>query len=114
MKKRKMAIFIAILVLGVGYAAVSNVTLNLNGTNISSTCYNNDYLFISGSNQWTINKSNQGNSVIYISNGGKAVRGNATSSYYYRPAVYLKSTIKIKTSGDGNGSINHPYELSSD
>ena len=36
MKKRKtflgMAIFIAILVLGVGYAAVSNITLNLTGT----------------------------------------------------------------------------------
>lgn len=36
MKKRKtfigMAIFISILILGVGYAAVSNVPLNLNGT----------------------------------------------------------------------------------
>lgn len=36
MKKRKtftgMAIFIAILILGVGYAAVSDVSLNLNGT----------------------------------------------------------------------------------
>ena len=36
MKKRKtfiaMALVIAVLVLGVGYAAISNITLNVNGT----------------------------------------------------------------------------------
>ena len=87
------------------------LTSSMSGNSITSTCYSNDYLFISGQNQWTMDKSSQGNSVIYVSNSGKAVRGNATSAYYYRPVVHLKSTVKIKTSGNGNGSINNPYEL---
>lgn len=83
-------------------------------TSFSSTCYNNNYLFLknnnTGQNQWTIDRSSQGNSVIYISNSGKSVRGNATSQYYYRPVIYLKSNIKIKTDV-GDGSLTHPYEL---
>ena len=87
----------------------------VNGNSISATCYNNDYLFIKnnnnqGLNQWTINKATQGNNVFYISNVGRGVRGTVTSEYSYRPAIHLKSTVKINTSS-GNGSINSPYEL---
>ena len=85
------------------------LTSSMSGNSITSTCYNNDYLFISGQNQWTIDKSSQGNSVVYISNSGKAVRGNATSSYRYRPVVYLKSNVRIKT--DGEGTTSKPFEL---
>ena len=85
------------------------LTSSMSGNGITSTCYNNDYLFITGQNQWTIDKSSQGNSVVYISNSGKAVRGNATSSYRYRPVVYLKSNVRIKT--DGEGTTSKPFEL---
>lgn len=85
--------------------------------NATSTCYNYDYLFIKnssnqGQNQWTINKSTQGNNVIYVSNVGKAVRGTVqnTTVYSYWIMLYLKNTVKINTE-TGNGSINHPYEL---
>ena len=77
---------------------------------VSSTCYNNNYLYISGQNQWTINKSSNGNSVIYITNVGLTQRQNPTSSYRYRPTVYIKSTVKINTQS-GDGSQNNPYQL---
>ncbi len=86
------------------------ITSAMNSNNITSTCYDNNYLFIDDQNQWTINKSSQGNSITYITNVGKITRGTATGNYYYRPVVYLKSTVKINTE-TGNGSINSPYEL---
>ncbi len=85
--------------------------------NVNDLCYQNNYLMFYDSNsqrqnQWTLTKNNSGNSVLYISNGGKAVKGNAKSQnpYYYMPTVYLKSNVKIKTDV-GDGSSTSPYEL---
>ncbi len=86
----------------------------LSGNSITSTCYDNDYLFQGDQlYQWTITANNSGNSVIRISNGGRSTRQNIGSNYVYnyRPAVYIKSNIKINTQ-TGNGSSNSPYELS--
>ncbi len=78
-------------------------------TNLSD-CYNNNYLYITGQNQWTINKNSSGKSVIYITNAGIMQKQNPTSSYRYRPTVYLKSNVKINTES-GDGSSGNPYEL---
>ena len=85
----------------------------LNGTSINATCTDNNYLFQSSSYQnWTIDKRYNGNNqAIYVSNAGKGVNGTTSSLYYYKPAVYLKSTVKINSSSS-DGSSDNPYELS--
>ncbi len=98
------------------YATTGGTTTSRNecitgtySTNLSD-CYNNNYLYISGQNQWTINKNSTGKFVIYITNIGIMQKQNPTSSYRYRPTVYLKSNVKINTES-GDGSSGSPYEL---
>lgn len=88
----------------------------MNSNNYTSDCINNNYLF-QGSQlyQWTITANNTGNSIVRIANTGRTTRQNVGNSYSYnyRPTVYLKSSVKIKTNV-GDGSSTHPYELTTD
>ena len=79
-------------------------------SNTTATCYNNNYLFTS-SHQWTINKRINGNNqAIRITDVGRTTNTKSSSPYYYRPAVYLKSDIKIDTT-TGDGRASNPYIL---
>ena len=89
------------------------ISNSLSGNSIDTTCYNNNYIYISNDFQWTINKrSNGNNQAIRITDVGKIVNTQTQTAYSYRPCVYLKSSIKINTAV-GNGSSSSPYELSS-
>ena len=93
MKKRKtflgMAIFIAILVLGVGYAAVSNVTLNLNGTaNIKA---NADFT-VEYDTTHTVGKSTNDTVEWATGNNQAVVAGAYTNATTATMTVYLDAS----------------------
>ena len=93
MKKRKtflgMAIFIAILVLGVGYAAVSNITLNLTGTgNIKA---NADFSVVYDTSH-TVGKSTNDTVEWATSDNRAVVAGAYTSTTAATMTVYLDAT----------------------
>ena len=74
-----------------------------------SDCKNNDWLL--SSNEWTITSANSYSTGIFC----VTVLGDMGSydGYHYtnivRPAVFLKSNIRIV---DGDGSSSNPFELS--
>ena len=90
--------------------------LSTSVSNLAQTCTDNNYLFLkvnqTGQNQWTLNKASKGKNAMYITNVGRASSQNVrTSTYYYRPVLYLKSSTLINTSS-GTGSSSNPYILS--
>ena len=76
-------------------------------------CAQNDYLFDSSHWQWTITPySVNSDSVFDIHDSGDVHYSNAYytySIYGVRPAVFLKSSVKIT---NGNGTESSPYEIS--
>ena len=86
--------------------------LTSNMSQAATACYQYNYLTIydgsQSKNQWTLTKNDKQTYILYISNVGRAVRGQTKQVYYYRPALYLKSNIKF---GSGNGTSGTPYEL---
>ena len=74
-----------------------------------SDCYNNDWIFNSAY-QWTITpRASYSSDVFVLYSSGCLNYINAAGTYYgVRPAVFLKSSIKIV---DGDGSSNNPYIL---
>lgn len=74
-------------------------------------CRNNDWLFNSAE-QWTINpnSSNYGFVFALNRNGSTQSHDAFRTGYGVRPAVFLKSSIKID---NGDGSSSNPYILAS-
>ena len=88
-----------------------NACLNKELSNWSSSysdCTNNDWLYNSAY-QWTLSPSASSSYfVFYVDSTGYVRNLSATSSRGVRPAVFLKSNIRII---DGNGTENNPYIL---
>ena len=101
-----------------GYATSGGATTNreaclakeLYNWNSSSDCKNNDWLFDSGANQWTITPDSYSScNVFYVFNTGYAGISYAPYSFRVRPSVYLTSEVIIS---GGEGSQENPYRLS--
>ena len=74
-----------------------------------SDCKNNDYLYNSSVNKWTITPYSSGsNRVFYVYATGYVYDYGASYTYSASPVLYLKSTVEI-TGGDG--SSGNPYTL---
>lgn len=74
-------------------------------------CYNDNYLYASGYQQWTITPYAVSPYAIEIFNvlkSGNIANGVAAYTYYVRPSVYLKSDVRIL---NGDGSENNPFVL---
>ena len=82
-----------------------------------SDCRDNDYLFKSSYQQWTLTSLSPSSIIVfYVSDTGSvydcfAYYGKAAGydDYFVRPAAFLKSNILL--SGVGDGSSNSPYQL---
>ncbi len=76
-----------------------------------SDCKNNDWLYKSGTTQWTLTpRSDDSYSVFYVfSNGGMSATLAFNTHFAVSPALYLSSNVKISR---GDGSENSPFELS--
>ena len=105
-----------------GYATAGGSTTNrttclstvLFEWNSSSDCYHNDYLF-NGSYLWTLTPySADASGVYYVYAGSPSFIGNVDlkdanySAALMRPALFLKSNIKVKS---GTGESSDPYQL---
>ena len=75
-----------------------------------SDCKNNDWLYNSSQNQWTMSPdAAYSNTVFYVDSAGYVSSCSAYITYETtRPVVHLKSTIKIAS---GKGSSDSPYVL---
>ena len=103
-----------------GYATSGNSTTDratclskeLYNWDSASDCYNNDYLYKSGYEQWTLTPGSS------YSNSAFNVKTRGYVNYYddgvlhtngVRPTAYLKSSISLSSVGDG--SSTSPYQL---
>lgn len=89
------------------------LTTALNKWNDSSvsSCKENDWLFRSGYNQWTINPKADTTSAVYefrVTTDGHVVGTLEVMPYAILPSAYLKANIKIVS---GTGSSTDPYKL---
>lgn len=74
-----------------------------------SDCKNNDYLFKSSYNQWTLApRSSRTDDVFGVGSGGDVSYNGAWDNHGVRPALFLKSSISIS---GGTGSSTEPYQL---
>ena len=75
-----------------------------------SDCKNNDYLYDSGTFQWTITVySNNIDHVFGVYSSGRIINGHASNNIYeILPAIYLASAVEII---GGDGSPSNPYTL---
>ena len=72
-------------------------------------CENNDYLFKSGYNQWTLAPlSSYADSVFDVPAIGSVIGNGVTAAIVVRPAAFLKSNISIVA---GTGTSSEPYQL---
>ncbi|HIS86607.1 MAG TPA: hypothetical protein IAB49_00515 [Candidatus Caccenecus avistercoris] len=90
-------------------ACLAQALYNWNSSSFSD-CKNNDWLFDSSTNQWTLTpNSSNSNYVFFVTSAGYVA-----STYYanysrgVRPSVYLTSNVSIS---GGDGTINNPYIL---
>ena len=82
---------------------------NWDGSGVSD-CKNNDYLFKSAYNQWTLAPySSFSGLAFYVDTKGFVSYGDVSNTYGVRPAAYLKSSISLSSVGDG--SSTSPYQL---
>ena len=75
-----------------------------------SDCYNNDWLYKSGTDQWTLTpRSTNSSAVFFVVSSGRVATNSAYSiNNAVSPALYLSSNVKI-TGGDGSES--KPFTL---
>ena len=74
-----------------------------------SDCKNNDWLYNSSQNQWTISPGADGsNHVFRVDSAGYVLFTTAHYALAVRPVVHLKSTIKVIS---GTGSSTDPFIL---
>ena len=79
------------------------------GSSSESDCKNNDYLFKSSYDQWTLAPaSSNAYNVFRVFSSGYASDYYADSNIGVRPALFLKSSISIS---GGTGSSTEPYQL---
>ena len=76
-----------------------------------SDCYNNDWLYKSGTYQWTLtpHSSNSGGGFTVYSDGLVGGYPVSDTTNAVSPALYLSSNVKIS---GGEGTENSPYQLS--
>ena len=76
-----------------------------------SDCKNNDWLYKSGTYQWTLTPHSSRSDIVFVvSNDGTVSSYLARSTYAaVSPALYLSSNVKIS---GGDGSEKSPFELS--
>ena len=74
-----------------------------------SDCKDNDYLYNSSLNQWTLAPNSDNASLVFFvfSNGDVGSR-SANATFGVRPTLFLKSSISVV---DGNGTSTSPYKL---
>ena len=76
-----------------------------------SDCKDNDYLYKSSYNQWTLMPYSSRASTVYgVTLSGRVRSAYVPSNLFFRPVAFLKSNILI--SEVGNGSSATPYQLS--
>ena len=75
-----------------------------------SDCYNNDWLYKSGTNQWTLTPdSDLSYRVFYVYSYGAVDLNNALyATYAVSPALYLSSNVRIS---GGTGEKSDPFTL---
>ena len=88
--------------------------LHYGGWDESSDCYNNDYLYKSGYDQWTLTpySSDSGYAFYVLTNGSidDSLSGYTGFDHGVRSAAFLKSNISI--TGVGKGTAESPFQLS--
>ena len=74
-----------------------------------SDCKDNDYLYNSSLNQWTLAPYSDNASLVFFvfSDGGVGSR-SANDTFGVRPTLFMKSSISVV---DGNGTSTSPYKL---
>ncbi len=86
----------------------SCLSTTLYSYNNESYCYEKDWLYISGTYQWTLTPWSNTSAVVFrVYPGGGVSDNNAYLVRGVRPSLYLKSNVTIK---GGNGSTE-PYVL---
>ena len=73
-------------------------------------CYNNNWLFLNNSSQWTITSYASSSLAVsvFLVNGNGGVNHISSNDRTVNPVVYLKSSVKIAS---GTGSKDLPYIL---
>ena len=79
-----------------------------NWTNVSD-CYNNDWLYKSGTYQWTLTPPSDHSGAVFNVRSYVTAYNADSTNIAVSPALYLSSNVKI-TGGDG--SHDNPYTLS--
>ncbi len=81
----------------------------------SGNCMTYNWLYVSGSDQWTItplSHSSSANSVVLVTWTGSVEGSRADIAMAIRPTVYLKSDVKIAlNTADDYGSVDNPFVL---
>ena len=93
-------------------ACLSEILFNWDSSSVSD-CKNNDYLFKSSYDQWTLAQDSgySSDGAYYVFNAetrGYVSYNNAKVTYGVRPAAFLKSNISIVA---GTGTSSEPYQL---
>ena len=102
-----------------GYATSGNSTTDrttclakkISSWSSASDCYNNDYLYKSSYQQWTLAPaSSDANGVFHVNTFGYVNYDKARATgYFVRPVVFLKSNISI--TDVGIGTAESPFQL---
>ena len=101
-----------------GYATSGGSTTNreaclnkeLYNWDSSSECPNNDWLYKSGTFQWTLTPGASDSAfVFYVFSSGRVYGGGALNTHGVSPALYLTSNVRIS---GGSGTEESPYTLS--
>ncbi len=91
-------------------ACLAKELYNWDGSDVSD-CKNNDYLYKSSYDQWTLTPSSSDSLYAFYVSAKGFVNDNYSVGHAYgvRPAAYLKSSISLSSVGDG--SSTSPYQL---
>ena len=92
-------------------ATCLNTVLNSWGGSSVSDCKNNDWLYNSSSNQWTLSPradSSDAVSAFFVDSVGNVNDNYAYDSIGVRPVVYLTSNVGVQS---GDGSSGNPFIL---
>ena len=92
-------------------ASCLSKSLDYYGWREASDCINNNYLYKSSYNQWTLASYSLNSSYVFLiwDNGTLSTYSVINVPYRARPTLYLKSDISIS---QGDGSSTNPYQLS--
>ena len=90
-------------------ACLAKELYNWDGSGVSD-CKNNDYLYKSSYNQWTLApRSSLSDDAFSVRAEGFVSYGSVNYTFGVRSAAYLKSSISLSSVGDG--SSTSPYQL---